>query len=337
MTPNLLIVLAALVALVATSLYALFGGADFGGGVWDVLASGPRRDAQRSSIGHAIGPVWETNHVWLIFTIVVLFTCFPAAFASISVGLFVPLSFALVGIILRGAAYAYRAHGSGENGATSPFWGHVFGIASTIAPFFFGTAVGGLTIGGYRWSAPFSLAVGVLAVALCAQIAGIFLTLENDGALQSDFRARAIAATFVLAATGAVALAIARLTEPHTFAALVNTRSLPGIAIAMALGFAVLGALYTHRFAVARFAVACETVAVLVGWYAAQAPYMVPGELTIAGAAAPASVLRAFLWLTAAGAVILLPSLVLLFRVFKTEIPSAGSVHQRTRAMRPPG
>ncbi|GAC1302976.1 MAG: cytochrome d ubiquinol oxidase subunit II [Vulcanimicrobiaceae bacterium] len=323
MSTDLLIGLAALVALVATSLYALFGGADFGGGVWDVLASGPRRDEQRTTIGHVIGPVWETNHVWLIFTIVVLFTCFPPAFASISIGLFVPLTFVLVGIILRGAAYAYRAHG--EEGATSPFWGHVFGIASVIAPFFFGTAVGGLTIGGYRWSAPFSLAIGVLAVALCAQIAAVFLTLETGGALRSDFRARAIGATFALATVGAIALGIAGVTEPRTFAALVGAHSLPGIAVAMALGFVVLGALVARRFAFARVAVAGETIAVLVGWYIAQAPYIVPGELTVMSAAAPPAVLRAFLWLTAGGTVLLVPSLLLLFRVFRND-PAHESV-----------
>ncbi len=320
-----LIVLAALVALATTSLYALFGGADFGGGVWDVLASGPRRDAQRSAIGHAIGPVWETNHVWLIFTIAVLFTCFPPAFASIATGLFVPLTFALVGIILRGAAYAYRAHGS-EDGAASPFWGHVFGIASVIAPFFFGTAVGGLTLGAYRWNAPFSLAIGVLAVALCAQIAGIFLTVETGGELRSDFGTRAIAATIGLAAIGAIALGIARATEPQTFAALVGARSLPGIAVAMALGFVVLGTLAARRYTLARIAVACETVAVLVGWYAAQAPYMVPGELTVMDAAAPASVLRVFLWFVAGGTTLLVPSLVLLFRVFKSGEPVESSM-----------
>jgi len=325
MSAGILIGLAAFVALFATSLYALFGGADFGGGVWDIFATGARRADQRSAIGHAIGPVWETNHVWLIFTIVVLFTCFPPAFASISTGLFIPLTFVLTGIILRGAAYAYRSQ-IDSDGGRSAFWGNVFGIASIIAPFFFGTAVGGLTVGGYRWNAPFSLTIGLLAIALCAQIAGVFLTLETTGPLQDDFRKRAIVATFTLAAVGALALIIARATEPATFAALVGVRSLPGIAIAMMLGFVVLGTLAARRFVLARLAVAAQTIAVLAGWYAAQAPYIVPGELTIAAAAAPPSVLRAFLWLCAGGTLVLVPSLLLLFSVFK------GSAKERAGA-----
>lgn len=316
-SPGTLVVLVAFVALVSTSLYALLGGADFGGGVWDVLASGPRRAEQRSTIGHALGPVWETNHVWLIFTIVVLFTCFPPAFAAISTGLFVPLTFVLVGIILRGAAYAYRSQGR-EDGVGAQFWGRIFGMASVIAPFFFGTAVGGLTLGDYRWNAPFSLAIGLLAVALCAQIAGVFLTVETKGSLQNDFRARAIAGTVVLAAIGAVALVVARATEPATFAALVAARSLPGIGIAMALGFVVIATLVARRFALARIGVALETIAILAGWYAAQAPYLVPGHFTVVDAAAPPSVLRVFLWLVLAGTVVLVPSLAFLFKLFKS-------------------
>ncbi|GAC1568168.1 MAG: cytochrome d ubiquinol oxidase subunit II [Vulcanimicrobiaceae bacterium] len=313
-----LVAAVAFVSLAAIALYAIFGGADFGGGVWDVLASGPRRAEQRSLIGHAIGPVWETNHVWLIFAIVALFTCFPPAFASISTGLFAPLTFVLVGIILRGAAYAFRSQ-AGEDSTLGRTWGHVFGIASAIAPFFFGAAVGGLTLGEYRWSAPFALVIGVFALALCAQIAAVLLTFESHDALRTDFHARAIAATFVLAAVGAIALAVAGATAPHTFAALVAPQSRPGVGIAMVLGFVVLATLVTKRYALARVAVAAETVAILVGWYLAQAPYLVPHELTVMEAAAPPVVLRAFLWLVAVGTALLVPSLLLLFRIFKTE------------------
>jgi cytochrome d ubiquinol oxidase subunit II len=310
--------LVAFVALVAVALYAIFGGADFGGGVWDILASGPRRAEQQAVIGHAIGPVWETNHVWLIFLIVILFTCFPPAFADISIGLFAPLTFVLVGIILRGAAYAFRSQGDNES-PLSLLWGHVFGMASIIAPFFFGAAVGGLTIGRYAWASPFALATGVLAVALCAQVAAVFLTVETRGLLRADFRVRAMIATVVLAATGALALGIAAVTAPDAFAALRRTQSIPGIATAMVLGFVVLFALWGKRFALARVAVALEAVAVLAGWYASQAPYLIPGVLTFAQAAAPPETLHAFLWLSAGGAVLLVPSLLLLFRVFKSD------------------
>ncbi len=317
-SPDQAIVAVAFVALTGIALYAIFGGADFGGGVWDMLASGPRRSEQQERIGHVIGPVWETNHVWLIFAIVTLFTCFPPAFAAISTGLFVPLTFVLVGIILRGAAYAFRT-GATANTTLGRLWGHVFGIASGIAPFFFGAAVGGLTLGGYRWSAPFALVIGVLALALCAQLAAVFLTLETQGQLRADFRLRGIVATLVLAGVGAVALGVAALSAPHTFAALIAPQSRPGIGVAMILGFVVLGALIGQRFGIARIAVAAETVAVLVGWYLSQAPYLVPGEYTVSGAAAPTAVLHAFLWLVAIGSALLIPSLVLLFRIFRSE------------------
>jgi cytochrome d ubiquinol oxidase subunit II len=315
LTPQLLV---AVVALVAVALYAIFGGADFGGGVWDVLATGPRRAAQRDVIGHAIGPVWDTNHVWLIFLIVILFTCFPPAFAALSIGLYVPLTFVLVGIILRGAAYAFRSQANAA-ALLGQVWGHLFGIASVMAPFFFGTAVGGLTVGKYAWTSPFALVIGVLAVALCAQLAAVFLTLETQADLREDFRRRAIAATVVLAGIGALALLVARFTSPSTIAGLLRPQSLPGIGIAMLLGFVVLGALLARKFALARVATAFEAVAILAGWYASQAPYIIPGDMTVAAASAPPETLRAFLWLTAGGSILLVPSLALLFRVFKSE------------------
>ncbi|GAC1629792.1 MAG: cytochrome d ubiquinol oxidase subunit II [Vulcanimicrobiaceae bacterium] len=311
-----LVLAVALVTLAAIALYAIFGGADFGGGVLDVLASGPRRSEQQSLIGHVIGPVWETNHVWLIFAIVALFTCFPPAFAAISTGLFVPLTFVLVGIILRGAAYAFRSQAH-ETSSFGRVWGHVFGIASAIAPFFFGAAVGGLTVGGYRWSSPFAIVIGIFALALCTQIAAVFLTLETDGDVRADFHKRAMVATFVLAAVGAVALALAAATERETFQALIAPQSRPGVAIAMTVGFIVLGTLAGRRFALARIAVAVEAVAILAGWYLSQAPFLVPHEITVVDAASPHAVLRAFLWLVGIGAALLVPSLVLLFRTFK--------------------
>jgi cytochrome d ubiquinol oxidase subunit II len=315
----------ALVGLAAIALYAIFGGADFGGGVLDLFAFGRTRREQQDAIGHAIGPVWETNHVWLIFVIVLLFTCFPPAFASLSVGLYIPLTFVLVGIILRGAAFAFRSYLTGAE-RTAQLWGHVFGIASVIAPFFFGAGVGGLTVGRYDWTSPFALAIGVLAVALCAQIAAVFLTNETHGDLREVFHYRAMATTVLLAGVGALALGIAYLTQPATFALLTSTKAVPGIAVAMILGFVVLGTLAARWYAVARIAVAAEAVAVLAGWYLSQAPYVIPGELTYAQAAAPDVTLAAFLWIAVIGAVLLVPSLALLFAIFKGR-PTADAPH----------
>jgi cytochrome d ubiquinol oxidase subunit II len=305
------------VALGAITLYAILGGADFGGGVWDIIASGPRRDQQRDVIGHAIGPVWETNHVWLIFLIVLMFTCFPPAFAQLAVGLYIPLTFVLVGIILRGAAYAFRQQAY-ERVGLSQFWGHVFGIASIVSPFCFGLAVGGLTVGDYAWHSPFAITIGFFAVTLCAQIAGVFLTLETTGELARDFRARAIDATYALSAVGAIALVVAHFTAPQTLALLARPQALVGIGCAMVLGFVVLGALYARAYHLARIVVCVETIAVLAGWYAAQYPYLIPGVIRFDEAASPLPTLRAFLWLVAIGGSLMLPSLYLLFRVFKS-------------------
>jgi len=313
--------LVALVGLIAIALYAVFGGADFGGGVWDIIATGPRRRQQREAIAHAIGPVWETNHVWLIFCVVLLFTCFPPAFAALAVGLYFPLTFALVGIILRGSAFAFRSQQFLYE-PNAQYWGHVFGIASILTPFFFGTCVGGLTQGHFAWTSPFALTVGLFAVTLCAQLAAVFLTMETRDELRGDFRIRAILATFALAAVGALALAIAAVTTPATFASLVRPQAWPPIAAAMLLGLVTLALLWTGRFAAARVVVAFETVAVLIGWYASVAPYLIPGEMTYAQAAAPEITLNAFLWVAGCGAILLVPSLMLLFRIFKSSEPA---------------
>ena len=311
-----MIVAAALVVLIALVLYAVFGGADFGGGVWDLLASGPRRDAQRASITKAIGPVWEANHVWLIFAIVTLFTCFPLAFADLSIGLYAPLSIALIGIVLRGAAFVFRHH-AGD--ALAHAWTHVFGISSLLTPFFLGDAVGALATGRYAWTSPFALAIGAFAVGVCAQIAAIFLLLETaEPALVEDFRRRAVRATVAVWVLGLVPAAIAAAAGMPLFGAMQRTPAAIAIAIALLAGVAVIVCARRRRDREARVAVGIEAVAILGGWFAAQAPDLVPGHLPLAAAAANDATLAAFLVAAAIGAAIVVPSLILLFRVFKS-------------------
>ena len=138
-------VLAGLIV-VALNGYVLLGGADFGGGVWDLLASGPRRDSQRALIAEAMGPIWEANHVWLIIVVVLLFTCFPPAFAALSITLHIPLTLMLIGIVLRGSAFTFRAH-HGEDSAMPLYWGRVFAIASAATPVFLGICLGAVASG----------------------------------------------------------------------------------------------------------------------------------------------------------------------------------------------
>src|SRR5579864_549383 len=136
----------ALVALVSLNAYVLLAGADFGGGVWDLLATGPRRAQQRALIAEAIGPIWEANHVWLILVIVVLFTGFPPAFAAIGTSLHIPVTLLLIGIVLRGSSFIFRAYG-GEAAAQKRNWGRVFAASSLITPVWLGVIVGSLASG----------------------------------------------------------------------------------------------------------------------------------------------------------------------------------------------
>src|SRR5579872_2680430 len=160
-------IIAGVLALAAILAYAVLAGADFGGGVWDLLSGPGRKREQREAIGEAMGPVWETNHVWLIYVLVLLFTCFPPVFAMLGIALFVPLTLALIGIVLRGAAFAFRGPAIRDL-LPHKIWGVVFGIASLATPFLFGACAGGIATGSFGWLRPMSLTVGLFAVTLCA-------------------------------------------------------------------------------------------------------------------------------------------------------------------------
>ena len=316
---------------VALCLYFLFGGADFGGGVWDLLARGPRAEAQRRAIAAAIGPVWEANHVWLILVIVMLFAGFPPAFAAISVALHVPLTLFIVGVVLRGSAFAFRSLDmSGDPGQRR--FGRVFSMASTIAPVLLGAVIGALVSGDIRvqgdvvtsgffaaWLAPFPLAVGLFALALCALLAATYLTVEtSDPALREDFRRRALGAAAAVGVIALVAFVLAGDGAPRVRAALATRRwSWPFHGLTGAAAVTAIAALATRRFRLARAAVAAQTVLILVGWALAQYPYLVVPDVTLHGAAASPRAQRLLLIALAAGLPVLLPSLWLLFRVFK--------------------
>lgn len=306
---------ALLVVLLCILLYAVLGGADYGGGVWDLFATGKRAEQQREAIGIAMGPVWETNHMWLIFAIVTLFTCFPPLFAKLSVALFVPLTFALAGIVMRGAAFAFRGPATRDL-AIHKVWGAIFGVASLLTPFLLGAAAAGVATGTFDWLSPLALCVGLFAVALCAQIAAVFLGAETKGELQLDFRSRALIATVVVAAVGLLALVIARAANPVLFGGLVS--AWPAVAIAMGAGLGVVALVWTRHFRTARILTGLQTAAVLVGWYLAEAPSL-DTNLGLRTIAASEITVETYLWIALAGSVFLIPSLWLLFSVFKRE------------------
>ena len=310
--------------LVSLTAYALLGGADFGGGVWDLVASGPRKEQQRRLVAQAIAPVWEANHVWLILAVVLLFTCFPAAFARLAIALHVPLTLMLIGIVLRGSTFMFQSYGGGGR--------RVFAYASLLTPVLLGVSVGAIASGatnvpargtfadGYvrPWLTPFALAIGLFALACFAFLAAVYLTVEaRERQLQEDFRRRALLAGIIVGASAAVGLLLSPQ-APMVERGLLATRwaallhLLTGVAALLAFG-----ALWRRRYRVARVAAAAQVALILWGWGLSQYPYLLPPDLTIAEAAAPRVTLELALIALIAGAIVLFPSLFYLFRVFK--------------------
>jgi cytochrome bd ubiquinol oxidase subunit II len=322
----------ALIAAFATLAYALLGGADFGGGVWDLFAFGERKQQQREAIAEAMGPVWEANHVWLIFLIVILFTAFAPVYATLSTALFIPFHLVLLGIVLRGAAFVFRAYGHRAGTritATERGWGVIFGISSTITPFLLGACMGAVASGAIRvvnghvqtsgvpWLSPLSLLTGVIALALCAYLAAVYLTIETSGDLQADFSGRAILAGTVTVALSVLALPLMRAEAPHLFSGLFSARALPIFVVGAVAALLAGWWLVRGKFKLARAAAIVQIAMLLGGWLAAQYPYIVFPDLSLENAAAPAASLRFFLFAVPAGFAVLGPSLYLLFKVFK--------------------
>ena len=317
--------------LVSLILYALLGGADFGGGVWDLLGRGPRAEARRLLIARAIGPVWETNHIWVIVAVVVLFTAFPKAFAVISISLFVPVTLMLAGIVLRGAAFAFHHYQLHEEGGRR--WGSIFAGASLLTPMLLGVIIGAVSSGdigaqtaavrgaSWAWIAPFPIAVGVLTLAVFSFLAAVYLILETDDpALKEDFRSLALRSSGAVAGLLVVVPLLARRGAPDFFHALLGSDWSVGLvflAASAALGSFV--ALLLRTYPLARACAAAQAALIIAGWGAAQYPFIVRPDLTIPAAAAPPATLRIILFALAGGAVFLFPSIFVLLRIFKKE------------------
>lgn len=302
--------------LVGLVIYALTGGADFGGGILDLFASGRRAQAQRKTIEGALAPVWEANHVWLIFVVVVLFTAFPPAFARIGIDLHVPVTLLLVAIVLRGAAFVFRQYGPAHQQRT---WGWVFAGSSLTASVFLGIVLGTLTTGA-SWAGPFPLCVGALAATSFAFLASTYLTVESaDPELREDFRRRALLLVALLALVAAITMLLAWYAAPDFSRDLLGAPQSLLLAAGPCLVALTAWSLRRRRFVLAR-AAAAATVAVLVsGWAFAHYPLLVAPDLTVAKAAAPRPTLAALVPVLLIGSAILLPSLWWLMRVFKSQ------------------
>lgn len=320
------------VIVVAILAYVLFGGADFGAGVWDMLARGPRKKEQRELIQRSIGPIWEANHIWLIVVIVVMFVCFPKAFAMLSTALHVPLTLMLLGIIARGSAFVFRAYDASP-GRAEVLWGRTFSIASILTPILLGVSLGTALSGRLQWNdegvytsgffapwlAVFPWLVGLMTVSMCAFLAAVFLTVEaDDDSLKNDFRKRALASGICVGVFAWAARFYAPVGAPEFASRLAHDWwSWPLVIGASLIALAALWALWTKRDALARTLVVIQTTLVVIGFAAALFPDMVIGQITIEQAAATREMHILVLAALGAGSLILIPSLIYLLRVFK--------------------
>src|ERR1043165_2936946 len=280
-------------------LYAWLGGADYGGGVWDLFAFGRRAREQRALIADAISPVWEANHVWLILVIVVLFTAFPPAFAAIATALHIPITLLLIGIVLRGTAFTFRTYDVQRDNVQRR-WSLIFSIASIITPILLGTILGAIASGTIRvenvpssffrsWLAPFPFAVGFFALALFAFLAAVYLTVEApERELQEDFRWRALLSGVVVGLLALTVFILAKTGAPTVRAGISRTWWAFGLHILTAIfATSAFVALWTRRYRIARFCAAAQVTMILLGWAFAQFPNLVEPDITISSAAAP--------------------------------------------------
>jgi cytochrome bd ubiquinol oxidase subunit II len=318
---------------IGATMYAVFGGADFGAGLWSLLAGGGDRGRRpRELIDWAIGPVWEANHVWLIFAIVVLWTAFSSAFEAVFSTLFIPLSLAALGIVLRGSGFAFQH-------TARRAWGRVvavalFGLASVLTPFFMGTVVGAVAAGRVpvgnatgdpvtSWLNPLSLTIGALFVATSAYLAAVFLVSDARRAdapdLERYFGNRALVSAVVAGGIAAAGLVVLRSDARYVFDRL-TSNALPLVILSGVCGIAVLVLMHRGARRGARaFAVGAVT-AVIWGWGVAQYPYLLPEKLTIADAAAPDNVLTAVLIVFFIAVALVLPALGLLFTLVQRNL-----------------
>ncbi|MGH3786571.1 MAG: cytochrome d ubiquinol oxidase subunit II [Pseudonocardiaceae bacterium] len=322
--------------------YILFGGADFGGGLWDLLAGGSRRGArQRELVEHSIGPVWEANHVWLIFVIVILWTGFPSVFAAVASTLYIPLTLVALGIIARGSAFAFRK-------VSTELWqrrlfGAAFAFSSVVTPFFLGTIAGGIASGRVppgiaagdlitSWWNPTSLLTGALAVGITGYLAAVYLTrdAQRSGAhdLAEAFRRRALGAGVVVGALSVAGLVVLRSDAPEIFSELTTWPAAGLVALSIASGLASLVLLWRRAYVIVRLTASLAVVGLLWGWGLGQYPELLPGA-TVHAAAATDAVLGATLLALAVGALLLAPSLWWLYRTFQRSDPSQETVSTR--------
>jgi cytochrome bd ubiquinol oxidase subunit II len=332
------------IMLVGLAAYAILGGADFGAAFWQLGARGERGAALREHAYRAMGPVWEANHVWLVFVLVICWTAYPEAFASVFSTLAVPLFVAALGIVLRGTAYAVHAGTAREIERRAV--DAVFSISSILTPFALGTVVGAIAsgrvpVGNARgdlvtsWLNPTSLAVGVLAVATGAYLAAAYLAGDGARAGRADlaaaFRRRALGAGVTTGGIAFIALVIVRLDGGRVGERLLEWPALAAVAVSAVAGLVTLELVRRSRFETARYGSSAAVASIVLGWALAQRPELLP-NLTVDEAAAGHPTMIATVVGVAIGATILVPSLALLFGlVLRGRFDAADAEEEPTR------
>jgi cytochrome d ubiquinol oxidase subunit II len=322
---------------IGVTAYAVFGGADFGAGFWSLFAGGGERARRaRDLIDWAIGPVWEANHVWLIFVLVVLWTGFSTAFASIFSTLFIPLSLAALGIVLRGSGFAF--HKTARRLEGRRLSERLFGLSSLLTPFFLGTVLGAVASGEVpvgnaagdpvsSWTGPLPLLLGALSVAVCAYLAAVFLVSDARRAgvadLERYFANRALGAAVAAGALAVAGIVVLRADARFVYEGL-TSEGLPLIIVSAACGVAVLVLLRRGARRGARALAVGAVAAVVCGWGVAQHPYLLPQVLTIDAAAAPSATLTGLLIVFGVAVVLVIPSLALLYTLAQRDLIAEG-------------
>jgi cytochrome bd ubiquinol oxidase subunit II len=332
----------------ALIIYTVTGGADFGGGMLELFAFGKTGPRQEVLIDESMDPVWESNHVWLIFLLVVFFTAFPPAFAAINVVLFIPLLLAVVGIVLRGSAFAFKVHGMIQRSRSARILSRIFSVASAMTPFFLALAAASIASGhiqiqnesqvvtntGSDWFTPFTVTIGAMALTLCVTIAAIYMTVEatsrGDTELAEAFRRRGLIAGALTAALGLLGLILSPSEAAFLWHGLLD-KAIPVVILTMLVGVATAAALWFRRYGWARVLIVAEAAFLLLSWGVSQYPYIIPPDVTAANASSPQQTQVFLLVGIIIALIIVVPSLWFLFYVFKLKkvAPDVGGAAQK--------
>ncbi len=338
--------IAGVVVLIGVAAYAVLGGADFGSGLWTALATGHKREQQREALYKAIGPVWEANNVWLVFAVIFVVMAFPFAFGDVFVALLVPITIGLVGVVFRGAAFAYRnfARESGELGA--PIHGMVFSAASIISPLFFGIGLGTLASGRITldqsrfvtsglwspWVHAFPILTGILAVTICAFLTMSFMTTRVKGELREIFRRQGLLSGVAVGILAAVTLAVSHWDASSFWSNWLRPWPLAISGVALVAGLGALLVLWLRWYAISPIATG-GAMGVLVGAYGViMYPYLILPAESIFDAGSNHAMLRDSLIGLLCGAVVLAPSALLLYGMF---IGASTESEEESQAQQP--